>query len=320
MGYVYRVMSEYEVGPNKELLSATSTECMGDIRGLGFKLGKDALDEIGSQVTQGNKRGTLWISCSKSFDVVNKYAIYTPDFRPTLAVISDHDKDEVVSPELCIYASQLLTTDDEDKLRQTLYKIRNMSLDGIRKLVLDLSKIDKECLYYLLCQLDFVIKKDGNIKENINFRECNYASSSSEVLVLGSIPKKDYFILNPFQYDIVYAILSSNPDISLETVIAIVKNHFCFSEKRCLLLEILKRQLTDEEKYVFMQMYIFRKTITNINQDGSTYSEILKLQTSIIQKAVELFKNNFYKEMCTNNIEVLGNIPRFYKNKYYSIK
>ena len=69
-----------------------------------------------------------------------------------------------------------------------------------------------------------------------------------------------------------------------------------------------------------MQMYIFRKTITNINQDGSTYAEILKLQTSIIQKAVELIRNNFYKEMCTDNIEVLGNVPRFYKNKYYNVK
>lgn len=317
MAYVYRVMSEYEVGSNKELLSAIGTHCLGDIRNLGFSFGKDVLDDIGTQITQGNRKGTLWISCSKSFEVLKKYALYTEDFRPKLAVISNHDKDEIVSPELCLYASQLLLTDEESELRNLIYKIRHMGIESIEKLVLDLSKINEDSLYYLLCQSDFVNKKDGKIKEHIEFRECNYSSCSSEVLVFNSIPKEDYFVLHPLQYDIVHAILSCNPYIDLQTIIYIVRKHFNFSKERCLLLEILKKQLTKEEKYVFMQMYIFRKTISNINQDGSTYKEILKLQANIIQKAIQLIKNNFYKDMNVENFEVLGNEPRYYKNKYY---
>lgn len=179
-----------------------------------LKFGEDALDFITRHITCGNKISTTWISCSKDFNILKSYATSQTELRPCIAVIHHHNKTELKSIAFSDIA-KLFGYGLIDDIQFVRY-IRNLKLYEIEKFVIDLSN-GHDNFYRLFIDSEMVNNKNGTIKTDRYFREINYTNKDSEVLVLGQIPSCYYKILQPLQYDLLYALLN-NQSINAITI------------------------------------------------------------------------------------------------------
>jgi len=313
--YIYRVLNRQEEMNDNIICSRYLNSSIYEINPkYRLRFGQDALDYITAHIISGNKISTTWISCSKDFNILRSYATSQNDIRPHVAIIKNHYETEIKSfafNEL----SQMFKyglIDEEQLIRH----IRNLRLSEIEKFVIDLSN-GSDYFYNLFIGSEMVNKRDGNLKLEPCLRESRYANKDSEVLVLGQISKCDYQILQPLQYDLLYALLNNGTIEEINKgILNIIKelkiNYLCCAynieaneEFNGILKEIFSL-LNEKEKNIFYKIYIERKTISFLtDNDYILKNEVINIQRDILKKIVFLLNETRLFGLNTENIRTL---------------
>ena len=199
--YIYRALRDDEFYCNmilcKEYFSYAPLVALPQVNEY---FGNNALDLVGAHITKGNYNITPWISCTKSPDKVKQYLYGKSDSVYGLAVIKNHDKEELTSP----WFFGLINDYNNQKIsyEQLVVRVRHLLLINIRKCVLDFSSGNSQLFDYLM-KCGFVRFLDGTERNYVSWREHNYSKSNDEVLVLGEIPSQDAYILDPLKIDLI---------------------------------------------------------------------------------------------------------------------
>jgi len=168
----------------------------------------------------------------------------------------------------------------------------------IKKLVINASNgIYNDELYKFFFEKHLIFNKTGFQKENYNQRECGTAKNSGELIVLNHISEKDIKILNPLQYDIIYALCENHTFLFGNINPKIFEQVDMFCEENYSKIENI---LQDEnEKLLFKYMYMERKPIYKISSTIQGYEFVINLKKKILQKCIELLNKKFNERYST---------------------
>ena len=267
---------------------------------------KYALDNVNSHITNGSKINTPWISCSKDFiTTIKKYTLSTSDYemllRPYVAVIRHHNQTDIEIKEEEIEKLKLIA-----KASDKIDFIRNLHVNKIRKLVLDISD---EYQFKELFEIGLLRNQNGTLSKGGSLA-LSYAKASDEILVFNQIPKapkKSFtnldlldqsnipFILSPLAYDVIYSLIMNNDMTENSSYKEFLKVYLFVNEQNN-----FSHLLTETEKDFYELYYSRRLQIRTILQSVnnpridymSLYVELLKLKMSILKKIIMKYNEN----------------------------
>lgn len=176
-------------------------------------------------------------------------------------------------------------------LKENIGKIKQ---SNINKLVIDASKnIYNDSVYGFFFNNEMICNRTGFTKTSYNQRESGTAKNSSELVVLNYISIEDMKILNPLQYDIIYALCMNHTFMFGNISPKIYEQVDIFSEEN---YRIIQNELESElEHLLFEKMYIERKPIYEIVTTIQGYKNVIALKKNILDKCVRLL-NKYFKE------------------------
>ena len=311
--YVYRSLRENEFYNNmiicKEYFSYAP---LIDLPKYNNRFGVDALDLVGAHLTKGNNNITPWISCTKNYERVKHYLYHKNDYINGLAVIKNHDIEQLKSDKLNYLIKQAI--DNKITYNQLIASIRNLYLADINKCVFDFSSGESD-LFANLIKCQFVHFCDGRVRPYLTRWEYNYSQSNDEIIVLGSIPNSDAYILDPLKIDILDYLKNNNiieeiNDELLENLINELKiYHFMLRYADIEIEEMLKEPLKSIyhnmqplNQYVFQYLYIYKyNKDTFIKKSNMTIDQLNAIIMQIIEDVIE--SSEYLKEIRNNSME-----------------
>ena len=308
--YVYRSLRANEFYNNMILCKEYfSYAPLVDLPKYNNYFGLDALDLVGAHLTKGNNNITPWISCTKNYDRVKHYLYDKDDFVYGLAVIKNHDKDQLDSPKISYLLDQ--ANNNTITYEQLIARVRYLYLNDINKCVFDFSSGKSE-LFNSFIRGDLVHFCDGRVRPYITRWEYNYSQSNDEVIVLGSIPKTDAYILDPLKIDILEYLMKKNivldiDDNLLDNIVNEFKiKHYMIQFDDIKIEEMLNEPLKSVYinmnivmQYVFQYLYVYKYTKESfIKQNNISIEEINSIVDLIIDEILD--SSEYFKELKNN--------------------
>ncbi len=320
--YIYRVLNNFDEGSNEILCKEQMNYVpLTALLGFDYCVG-DALDNVTSHIISGNNKTSVWISCSKSFNVLEHFATMQEDRRPMFAIIKNHNQSTINSQKFLNYYNEYRETQNSEKF---IAQVRNMKLKEIEKLVFDFSDRYDRLYNWLIKQHVIRMKnKEQSIKLVESDREIYYAQKQKEVLVLSKIPASDCMKLYPLQYDVLYALIENGSVKNIhDDIIQMLLNdlnipctHVTYPINDINMIKMILDHLPvhlkklfesfdDSEKFFFIELYIKRTSVFNIWNQGYDEQLIVNSLVQILQKTIMMLNQHRLTGFCTDEIHIL---------------
>jgi len=181
-----------------------------------------------------------------------------------------------------------------------LSHVTNMPQAEVKKMVIDASyDIYMDKTYKELFDFGLIHNKNGETKQKYNQWESGTARNSSEVLVLNHISCNDIQILNPLQYDVLYALINSFSFYKITPEIIQMLDLFKDYSK------IRKLFQDSKELLVFDYLYIKREAILNFSTTTTIFNNVIYYKELVIQKCIQYLNHCLNKKYYDKYVSVL---------------
>lgn len=171
--------------------------------------------------------------------------------------------------------------------------IIRMSQSEVKKMVIDAStNIYTDKIYSSFFEKGLIFNKSGYQKEKFNYWEYGTARNSSEVIVLNHISCNDIKILNPLQYDILYALLNNYSIHNITN--EIIQMLDLFKEENYLKIRNLFQD--SKELLVFDCLYVERNSILSACETKNVFNNAILYKEIIVRKCIQYLNYKLNKK------------------------